>query len=217
MLLRLEDITFRYRNSASPAIAGLDLSIGRGETVGIVGASGCGKSTLGQIVSGLLRQTGGRILFGGSPIRSPFRGEARRSIQILFQHPETSFNPKLTLLDSLKEPYRLTGKPFSRPGLLGFLSGFGLYGEHLYRKPHALSGGELQRLALARIMLMEPALVVLDEPTSMLDVISQAQIIRLLTGFRRQTGISCLFISHDLPLSVAFCDRILTLSGGRLA
>ncbi|MDR3153621.1 MAG: ATP-binding cassette domain-containing protein [Deltaproteobacteria bacterium] len=217
MLLSLEDVSFRYRTREGFALKGLDLAVASGECVGVFGPSGCGKSTAGQIAAGILRQTEGRIVYRGALLRAPFKGEARRGIQMLFQHPEVSFNPKLTLMASMREPYRFRKIPFSEKDLRGRLEPYGIYPEHLTRRPQGLSGGELQRLALARIMFMEPRLAILDEPTSMLDVVSQAQIIGLLRGLRAETGLACLFVSHDQALCEAFCDRILVMEGGRLS
>ena len=122
----------------------------------------------------------------------PLRGPARRRIQILFQHPEVAFNPKLRLIDSMREPYRLFHLPYTRQGLCDYLERYGIYEEHLDRFPAELSGGELQRLALARAMLMDPSFLVLDEPTSMLDVISQAQMIHLLQEIQQEREVGYL-------------------------
>jgi peptide/nickel transport system ATP-binding protein len=161
------------------------------------------------------------VYFRGERLRFPYKKECRRRIQILFQHPEVSFDPKIRLSSSLREPYLFypacfDGR-FTREKLCGFLESYGIYNEHLDRYPSELSGGELQRMALARVMLVRPDFIVLDEPTSMLDVISQAQIIRMLKELQERTGVSYLFISHDYELCRLFCDRILLLEDGRLA
>lgn len=216
MLIRLDNIVKRYRRGADPVVSGVSLSVNRGETACLFGESGSGKTTLGQIAAGLLRPTEGTVFFEDAPLAYPYRGEPRRRIQLLFQHPEVAFNPKLTLLESMKEPYRLLKKPFAKEALLAHLERFGVYEEHLGRRPQELSGGELQRLALARTMLMEPSFVVLDEPTSMLDVISQAQVVRLLKKLQQERGLGYLFISHDLALCRFFSDRIYPLENGHL-
>lgn len=216
MLIRLDNISKRYRRGADPVVSGVSLSVDRGETACLFGESGSGKTTLGQIAAGLLRPTEGRVIFDDTPLSYPYRGETRRRIQLLFQHPEVAFNPRLTLLESMKEPYRFLGKPCSKKALLDHLESFGIYEEHLGRHPQELSGGELQRLALARTMLMEPSFVVLDEPTSMLDVISQAQVVRLLKKLQQERGLGYLFISHDLELCRFFSDKIYPLTDGRL-
>ena len=160
--------------------------------------------------------TEGQIFLENKALQYPFRAEARRKIQLLFQHPEVSFNPRMKLLDSLREPYRFLRRPYSLEELLKHLEDYGIYEEHLHRYPAELSGGELQRMALARIMLMNPELIVLDEPTSMLDVISQAQVIHLLEEIQREKKLCYLFISHDLELCRRFADRVLYLNEGAL-
>ena len=186
MVLEAVGLAKRYPGSARDTVSQISFSIGSGETLGLLGESGSGKSTVGQMVAGILRPTAGRLFFQGEELSFPFRGEARRGIQILFQHPEVSFNPRLRLWDSIKEPYRFRRIPCQEDALVEFLAQFGIYREHLGRYPRELSGGELQRLALARVMLMQPKLVVLDEPTSMLDVISQAQVIHLLEEVQKR-------------------------------
>ena len=213
MVLEAVGLARRYPGSARDTVSQVSFSIGSGETLGLLGESGSGKSTVGQMVAGILRPTAGRLFFQGEELSFPFRGEARRGIQILFQHPEVSFNPRLRLWDSIKEPYRFRRIPCQEDALVEFLAQFGIYREHLGRYPRELSGGELQRLALARVMLMQPKLVVLDEPTSMLDVISQAQVVHLLEEIQKQEGVSYLFISHDPILCRRFCSRILELCG----
>lgn len=207
----------RYRGMAKDVVRDIDFTISRGETLGIYGPSGSGKSTIGQMAAGILKPDRGEMYYApdeGRPelIRCPFKGAARQGIQILFQHPEVSFDPKMSLYRSMQEPYRFQKKTFDEKTLLAFLEEFGIYREHLLRYPSELSGGELQRLALARVMLANPGFVILDEPTSMLDVISQAQVIHLLKNSQKKYGISYLFISHDRRLCEWFCDDILSLS-----
>ena len=211
MVLEAVGLAKRYPGSARDTVSQISFSIGSGETLGLLGESGSGKSTIGQMVAGILRPTAGQLFFQGEELGFPFRGEARRGIQILFQHPEVSFNPRLRLWESIREPFWFRRTPCQEDALVEFLAQFGIYREHLGRYPRELSGGELQRLALARVMLMQPKLVVLDEPTSMLDVISQAQMIHLLKEVQKQEGVSYLFISHDRALCQRFCSRILEL------
>lgn len=199
------------------AVREADIVLYEGETVGVLGESGSGKSTLGQILVGLRAPTKGTVLYNGRPVSFPYKGEIRREVQILFQHPEVSFNPRLTLAASLREPYDLYHLPFSREILLRDLNRFGLYDEHLDRLPGTLSGGELQRAALARILTVRPRLIVLDEPTSMLDVISQAQIIEILRQIQKEQRTSYLFITHNLALCKAFSDRICVMKDGVLS
>lgn len=210
---------FRSRSGAKKSFVAVDhasLSLSAGETVGLLGESGSGKSTLGQMMTGLLRPDCGELYYRGEPLIYPFRGTARRQIQILFQHPEVSFNPQLTLRRSLVEPFRLRRLPCDDSALLKCIGQFGLHEEHLNRTPGELSGGELQRAALARIVVMEPQAILLDEPTSMLDVITQAQIIHFLKQYQQLHGTAYLFITHNMALAQQVCDRIVDIHDGRL-
>ena len=184
--------------------------------MGIVGKSGSGKSTLALLLAGLLKPDSGQIYLDGQEILFPLKKGCRRQIQVIFQHPETSFNPLWTLERSLAEPFRLHKIPFSPEILLGEMRAVGLYVGHLRRCPSQLSGGELQRAAIARAMVLEPDFVILDEPTSMLDTITQAQVIRLLLKIQRERGVAYLFVSHDLELAGLFCQRIYRLKDGKL-
>jgi len=217
MRIELSHISKRYTRGGPLVVDDVSFGIAAGETVSVFGDSGNGKSTIGQILAGILPPSGGSVSYEGAEVACPYRGRVRREIQMLFQHPEVAFNPKLRLIDSIREPYALYRIPCEREALLGYLSGFGIYKEHLSRYPSQLSGGELQRLALARVMAVEPRVIVLDEPTSMLDAISQAQVIQILREYQKQKQVSYLFISHDIRLCERVSDRILYLNGGRLA
>ena len=217
MLIEAAGLKKTYKNDRGVRIEALknaDIRIGEGESVGLFGNSGSGKSTIGQILVGLLPQDAGVVKYQGNPVRIPFGKAIRREVQMLYQHPEVSFNPKLTLIRSLIEPYQLMGLERSRERILGDIARFGLYAEHLERFPGELSGGELQRAAMARILVLQPRFVVLDEPTSMLDVISQAQVIQILRDVQRETGVSYLFITHNKALCQAFCSRIYGIREG---
>ena len=215
MLIEVENLRKRYGRAASYVIDGVSFSIGQGETIGIMGESGSGKSTIGQILAGLYPATEGSIRFCGTQLKLPYKKDVRSKIQILFQHPEVSFNPRMKLKESLREPYLLKKRPYEESEFLKYMERFGIYQEHVGRYPAELSGGELQRMALARAMLMEPKCLILDEPTSMLDMVSQAQMIRLLEQLQKETGVAYLFISHDRELCRKFCDRIHQLENGR--
>lgn len=219
-LLKAEGITkgFRIRGRHMKTVLNeVSLSIGRGEILGIVGESGSGKSTLGLILSGLLPAESGRIQYLEKEAAYPFRDKIRRDIQIIFQHPETSFDPVLPIEKSMAEPYTRYGMPFSREILVDSLRRFGIYGEHLARRPRELSGGELQRLAIARVLSLSPSLLILDEPTSMLDGISQAQILNLFSDLNSREGLSYLFVTHDPLVAKSFCHRVLHIQNGRLS
>lgn len=214
MLLEVKDLSKRYHAKGPMVVEHVSFTIDRGETLGIFGDSGSGKSTIGQILAGLYPPISGEIRLDGAPIS--YQGPQRRKVQILFQHPEVAFNPRMTLEDSMREPYRFFKLPYTHQALCGFLERFGIYEEHLKRYPAELSGGELQRLALARVMLVGPSFLILDEPTSMLDVISQAQVIQLLRELQEERGVGYLFISHDEALYKHFCTAICRLKGGKL-
>lgn len=212
-------LTKRFRGADKTWFTAVDhasLTLQRGRTLGLLGQSGSGKSTLGQMMVGLLRLDSGELFFHGERLSYPIRGQARRKIQILFQHPEVSFNPQLTLRQSLVEPFKLTGKPFDDGAILSVIEPFGLHAEHLSRYPGELSGGELQRAALARVTVLEPEMILLDEPTSMLDVITQAQMIDFLRRYQQQHQTAYLFITHSTALAKQFCDEIVNMENGRL-
>ena len=198
------------------AVDGASISLQKGKTLGLLGQSGSGKSTLGQMMVGLLKPDSGELFFHGKLLSYPIQGQARRRIQILFQHPEVSFNPQLTLRQSLVEPFKLMGKPFDDGAILSVIEPFGLHAEHLARYPGELSGGELQRAALARVTVLEPEMILLDEPTSMLDVITQAQMIDFLRHYQQQHQTAYLFITHSTALAEQFCDEIVNMEDGRL-
>ena len=198
------------------AVDGASISLQKGKTLGLLGQSGSGKSTLGQMMVGLLKPDSGELFFHGKLLSYPIRGQVRRRIQILFQHPEVSFNPQLTLRQSLVEPFKLMGKPFDDGAILSVIEPFGLHAEHLDRYPGELSGGELQRAALARVTVLEPEMILLDEPTSMLDVITQAQMIDFLRRYQQQHQTAYLFITHSTALAEQFCDEIVKMEDGRL-
>ena len=213
MLIEVQGLSKRYRPRGPMVVEEISFTIDRGETLAIFGDSGSGKSTIGQILAGIYPATAGEVRLDGQRLSYPLRGPARRRIQILFQHPEVAFNPKLRLIDSMREPYRLFHLPYTRQGLCDYLERYGIYEEHLDRFPAELSGGELQRLALARAMLMDPSFLVLDEPTSMLDVINQDYVLAARAkGLSEPQSVrrhilrnSFIPVMTQLPMSVAMC------------
>lgn len=218
-IMEAVSLTKRFRGADKTwftAVDGASLTLQKGRTLGLLGQSGSGKSTLGQMMVGLLKPDSGELFFHGERLGYPIRGQARRKIQILFQHPEVSFNPQLTLRQSLVEPFKLTGKPFGDEAILSVIEPFGLHAEHLSRYPGELSGGELQRAALARVTVLEPEMILLDEPTSMLDVITQAQMIDFLRRYQQQQQTAYLFITHSTALAEQFCDEIVQIENGKL-
>ncbi|MEM3831682.1 MAG: ABC transporter ATP-binding protein [Sulfolobales archaeon] len=217
-------IYFRVRGSFTKkvrAVDGVDLYVEEGETLGIVGESGSGKSTLGRAILGLIKPTSGRILYMGRDIwnmkRSEYR-EFRRNTQMVFQDPHTSLNPRMTIVEILEEPLRAFNIDVGNTVkyLSERLTEVGLGPEFLYRYPHELSGGQKQRIAILRAIISKPKLVVLDEPTSSLDVSVQAQILELLKDLRKKHGFTYVFISHDISVVKYMSDRIAVMYLGKL-
>ena len=196
------------------AVDGVDLTIRRGQTVSVVGESGCGKSTLGNSILGLVRPTGGRLWLDRQEldISKPAAWEPfRRQYQIVFQDPNTSLNPRHTVFEILSEPllaHRLFTRDTVREEVAALLSRVGLSPDYMRRYPHAFSGGQRQRLCIARAIGLRPKLLVCDEVTAALDVSVQAQIITLLQDLQREMGLSMLFISHDLSVVKAISDIV---------
>lgn len=204
------------------AVNGISFSIGRGESLGLVGESGCGKSTLARLVVRLLAPTSGSIRFGGREIGSLNRREMRplrKKMQIIFQDPYASLDPRMTVGASITEPL-LNQSRFSRgerrSRAAGLLATVGLQAGDLNRYPHEFSGGQRQRIGIARALCVRPDLVVADEPVSALDVSIQAQILNLMKGLQQRFGLAYLFISHDISVVEHFCDRVSVMYAGHI-
>lgn len=215
---------FRVRGSlfrTLKAVDGVSLEIRANETLGLVGESGCGKSTLGRLVARLLEPTSGRIIFDGRDV-TKLRGRALkefgRRVQIVFQDPNTSLNPRMTIFEALVEPLYEHGMAPDDPEsfVAEQLRAVGLSKEHMYRYPHELSGGQKQRVAILRALLLKPSLIVLDEPTSSLDISVQAQILNMLKDLQRERGVSYLFISHDIGVVKYMSHRIAVMYLGKI-
>ena len=193
----------------------------KGETLGIIGESGCGKSTLAKLLCRLQEPTEGTVELCGQDITKARGQELRlayRHIQMVFQDPVSSFDPRKTLGDGIGESLRNIGRSRKEAELRvrELLTLCGLPEEFAGRYPHEVSGGQCQRAAIARALAVEPEVLICDEATSALDVTVQKRIMELLRGLRTDTGISCIFICHNLALAQDFCDRLLVMYQGKI-
>jgi ABC-type glutathione transport system ATPase component len=219
-LITTSSLQFRYASSGPWVIDDVSLSINSGESVGIVGESGSGKSTIIRILSGLLTAQKGTVTLDGKDLgiwskQDP--RELRRFGQMVFQSPRRSFDPRMRLGRAVSEPIRaLERRVPSRDELASWMSRVGLSAELLDRFPHQLSGGQLQRVSLARAMSIGPQVLYADEPTSSLDVSVQAQVLNLLMDLRSDLGLTLVLVSHDLAVVGRLCERIIVMSGGRI-
>jgi peptide/nickel transport system ATP-binding protein len=204
------------------AVDDVSLSVAHGETLGLVGESGSGKTTVARILLRLVAPGSGRVLIDGQDV-TVARGESlrklRQEIQYVFQNPYTSLNPKMTVGDIVAEPLRsfgVGGRAEQRQRAVSWLDRVGLPASAAARRPAELSGGQRQRVAIARALVIDPRLVVLDEPVSALDVLIQAQILSLLASLQQESGVSYLFISHDLAVIRRIAHRVSVMSHGQV-
>ncbi|MCQ0988925.1 ABC transporter ATP-binding protein [Jiella marina] len=205
------------------AVNDVSFDLAKGETLGIVGESGCGKSTLGRSILRLIEPTEGRIVWQGHNLRdlSPRdMRKARRDLSIIFQDPIASLDPRMTVADIIAEPLRVSNPELSRKErrerVQTVMEEVGLAPQMANRYPHEFSGGQAQRIGIARAIVTEPKLIVCDEPVSALDVSIQAQIVSLLKRLKKRLGLTLIFISHDLSVVRLVSDRILVLYLGRI-
>ncbi len=210
------------RGALLHAVDDVSFSIGPGESVGLVGESGCGKSTLVRLITRMLDPTAGDIIYRGRnigfiPARSFAGTQFRPRIQMVFQDPTDSLNPRHSAFDAIAEPVRRLGRGGDvRAAVEEAARKVGLPPELLPRFPHQLSGGQKARVGIARAVVMQPDLLVLDEPTAALDVSVQATILRLLADLKRDLGMSYLFVSHDLNVVRMLCDRVIVMYLGHI-
>lgn len=200
------------------AVDGVTLRLYQGETLGIVGESGCGKSTLARAIIGLVKATGGSIAWMGNDLlgmgNTQWR-EVRNDIQMIFQDPLASLNPRMTIGEIIAEPLRTYHPKLSRQNVKDrvktIMMKVGLLPNLINRYPHEFSGGQCQRIGIARALILEPKLIICDEPVSALDVSIQAQVVNLLQQLQREMGLSLIFIAHDLSVVKHISDRVLVM------
>jgi peptide/nickel transport system ATP-binding protein/oligopeptide transport system ATP-binding protein len=213
---------FGTRSPGLKAVDGVSFRVEKAETLALVGESGAGKSTLGRLILRLIEPDSGLIRLGGRDIREVEREEGpswRRRVQMIFQDPYSSFDPRVTIGESIGEPLLIhfgMKRRDRRRRSIELLDRVGMGAHHMERFPRELSGGQLQRAAVARALTMEPELIVCDEPVAALDVSIRAQVLNLLTDLQDERGLSYLFISHDLALVEVFADRVAVMRQGRI-
>jgi len=229
-IIELQDVHVRFKTRTSglfqksyvDALAGVSLSVKRGQTLGIVGESGSGKSTAAKVLVGLEQPTSGQVVFAGEPVRS-FTTRVRKRLggilSVVFQDPATALNARMTIRDALLDPMQVhhIGAPAQRERRVKELIGLvGLPQSALDALPSQLSGGQRQRVAIARALALDPQVIVADEPTSALDVSVRAQILNLLTDLKNELGLGMVFISHDIQTVRYLSDEIAVMNRGRV-
>lgn len=204
------------------AVDGINLSIKKGEILGIVGESGCGKSTLGRSILRLIEPTDGEILFDGKDIRGLKKEELRRErsdMQIIFQDPGASLNPRMTVGEIIGEPIDIFGTESGEEKaekIHKLMDLVGINRSYIHRFPHEFSGGQRQRIGIARALAVDPKLIICDEPVSALDVSVRAQVLNLMKELKEKLNLTYIFISHDLSVVHHICDRVAVMYLGRI-
>jgi oligopeptide transport system ATP-binding protein len=217
--MRMEFPVRGRRGERLRALDGVDLVIGRGEALGLVGESGCGKSTLGRCIVGLHEPTAGELRFAGQPFGADRDRAARRRVQMVFQDPYSSLNPRMTVRQTLAELLRVhhvVPKDGIEARCRELLELVGLPERSLDAYPRQFSGGQRQRVSIARALALEPELLIADEPVSALDVSVQATVLNLLADLRSELGLAMLFIAHNMAVVRHVCDRVAVMYLGRV-
>jgi peptide/nickel transport system ATP-binding protein len=213
------NVTFREQDVGRHILRGIELSIGDGETFGLLGPSGCGKSTLLRVIAGLNRDWHGSMSLLGQavPPRKRFTGKLRQQVQMVFQDPYASLHPRHKIGRALREPLVVNGLDNPDKRVTEALAEVGFGPDVAARYPHQLSGGQRQRIAIARALLLRPKLLLLDEPTSALDMSVQAEILNLLVTLKARFGMSFVLVSHDPDVIGHMCDRAARMAEGQIA
>ncbi len=209
-----------FKKLTLKAVDGVSFTINRGETLGLVGESGCGKTTVGRTLLQLYKPTDGKVIFEGQEVTDKNINEMRKRMQMVFQDPYSSLNPRMTVEDIIGEPLDVhklyTSRSERREKILHLMDLVGLNAEHATRYAHEFSGGQRQRIGIARALAVKPDFIVCDEPVSALDVSIQAQIINMFEELQAKLGLSYLFIAHDLLVVQHISKRIAVMYLGKL-
>lgn len=229
LLLEVEDLSVHFQVQGSEglffkkkqtlhAVNHVSFKLYEGETLGVVGESGCGKSTLARAIIGLVKSAGGNILWLGKDLSSQSEKEwhaTRKDIQMIFQDPLASLNPRMTIGNIIAEPLKIYFPELSaeevKSRVQAMMLKVGLLPNLINRYPHEFSGGQCQRIGIARALIIEPKLIICDEPVSALDVSIQAQVVNLLKSLQKEMGLSLIFIAHDLAVVKHISDRVLVM------
>ncbi|HEY4532592.1 MAG TPA: dipeptide/oligopeptide/nickel ABC transporter ATP-binding protein [Fusobacterium sp.] len=220
-ILRVENLKKIYRSGNT--IGEVSFSLHEGEFLALIGESGCGKSTLARLICGLLQKTSGTIYYRGQNLENISTHEKRkilRNIQMIFQSPYSSLNPKFRVKDILEEGFfcsrLLSKKEIGERKMVSLLHEVGLKSEVLESYPYQLSGGQCQRVGIARALAANPKMIIADESLTALDMMAQLQILKLFEKIKKERKLSCLFISHDLFVVRKICDGVLIMKDGKI-
>ncbi|MDO4851537.1 MAG: dipeptide/oligopeptide/nickel ABC transporter ATP-binding protein [Actinomycetota bacterium] len=228
MMLEVQDVSKTFFSgfwgkTRTCALEHVSLAIDEGQMYGLIGGSGSGKTTLSRVIMGFVKPDSGSVLYEGQDLTKLRRKDwrpLRCEVQMIFQNPQKAFNPRFSVYECCAEPIRLFGLASSRDEerqmVYDMLDSVGITRDQMNKYPHEISGGQAQRIAIVRALCLEPRLLICDEPTSMLDVSVQAQIIRLLSRINEERGCAVLFISHDLDVVRHLCDMVSVMHQGKV-